>query len=417
MSGLEHDSMATADLPNSSELVQDWAALTTETWAKEVQMEWKLKQRRETLARFRVAKKKKVADMRNERDRLELEVKRRLAALHEAASHTLREEDESNRTSDAVCQLALESDALRNENDEIYEKLQQHKRSRSLILEGLMDMSDTSTEHTTDLNLHEASKQSEWASYPLANEPGWRVLFPNGEPSFYFYPFSRDEFVALYEDSIDDFLFKPLLIHPAGTLFGWAVRDAPLTRRPVDNLVLVRTSFSMRAGFLLEDLDQLVLESDLKWLPLIVTPPNWNDRRRKDVSYQVLQEFETDAYIMACSFPGKVHTRYLHLVRRQPWTLPNGKRATTYFMTIVDSKANARSRTVEEPRDDVVWAREGANMMMVTEVDENTVEIRFEFKAACRDELHARHLFVHWTQFVCRWSQRIMPPKLLEPGE
>lgn len=63
--------------------------------------------------------------MERERDRLEVEAKQRLAALHAAAR---RNPTEDVKTSNAVCRLALESDALRNEKLEIHQKLQQLKR-------------------------------------------------------------------------------------------------------------------------------------------------------------------------------------------------------------------------------------------------------------------------------------------------
>ncbi|OWZ02874.1 hypothetical protein PHMEG_00025491 [Phytophthora megakarya] len=388
-------------------LVADWAVSTTEAWANEVKLEWKKKQRCETLSRFRTTKKKKFADLCRERDRLEIDVKRRLAAL-DAIANTSHGQNSSVLS--AFSRLALECDVLRNDNQETHQKLQQFKRTWSLLQEGLTGIQSSSGACSTPSNLYDASEKSQWVR---VNEPGWRVHFPNNEPSFYFHPFTRQEFDTIYKDSIDEYMVKPQRIELVGSLFGWAVHHAPLTRRLADNTVFAHTKFSMRAGVSVGEVDELVLKADLKWLPLIVTPSNWSDRQRDAISTQVLQEFELDAYILVCNIPGDVHLRYLFLVRRHPHQLPNGKRATTYSMAIADSEANARSRLAAVEHN-VVWANEGSNLLTVTEVDEKTVDIKFEFKAACHDELHARNLFVYWTEFVCRWSERIVPPKLLQ---
>lgn len=407
---------ATADVSASggpSPEIQEWAAETTAAWTKEVKLEWKRMQRRETLLRFRVSKKQQSAEMRCERDQLEREVKRRLAALQESSV-----DKAGSDSTVAVYRLALESEALRNENVEMHQKLQQLKRLSSLVQERLMDANDSPTEHSVDVNVYKASQTSVWVSCRQENEPGWRVYFPNGEPSFHFHQLTRDEFDAIYKASVEDeFMAISQPVHPVGTLFSWTVYHAPLTRNPQDLTLVAHAKFSMRVWFSLDDVDGLVLRSDLKWLPLIVVPLGWNDKRCEAVSTQVLQEFETDAYIMVCNIPGEIHLRYLQLVRRVSQRLQTGKRSVTYAMTIANSRANSRARAAEEPQLDVVWAHGGANVLIVTEVDGKTVDLTFEFKANARDELHARHLFIYWAQFVCRWSERIVPSRLIETGK
>ncbi|POM60380.1 hypothetical protein PHPALM_30773 [Phytophthora palmivora] len=289
------------DAPINSKLVEDWATLTTEAWTNEVKLEWKKKQRCETLARFRSSKKKKFANMCSERDHLEHEVKRRLVALNAIANAERNDAQNASKTS-AICRLGLESDALRNENLEIHHKLQHLKRCWSLIQEGFAVLRDDSDLCSSTLNLYEASEKSQWVSNPRVNEPGWRVRFPNGEPSFYFHPFTRQEFDSMHEHLLDEFHVKLQQIESVecsvGSLFGWTIHHAPLTRRLEDNAIMTHARFGMRAYASMEEVDELVLKSELKWLPLLVTPPNWNDKQREAVSIQVLQEFEMDAYIM-----------------------------------------------------------------------------------------------------------------------
>lgn len=60
VSNFSHTNSVTPDVADISTLIEDWATLTTDAWTKEVQQEWKRKQRCETLARFRVQKKEEV---------------------------------------------------------------------------------------------------------------------------------------------------------------------------------------------------------------------------------------------------------------------------------------------------------------------------------------------------------------------
>ncbi|KAL3667865.1 hypothetical protein V7S43_007415 [Phytophthora oleae] len=401
------------DPENNAKLVEDWAASTTDAWTKEVRLEWRKKQRCATLVRFRVSKKKKFSDMCSKRDHLGILVKQRLATLKTTASIELEDKSSLKNTRNEVCLLALENDALRTENREMYDKLQVLKRTWSLLHEALMGMSGVQNESSIASNLYEASEKSQWVSHQRPNESGWRVFFPNCEPSFYFHPLTREEFDTIYQTSTDELQLRCEHVEPVGRLFSWTVHHAPSVGGISDSSRVACARFTLRAGCSLQDLDDLVLQSELKWLPLVVIPPSWNTRHRDAVSSQVLQKFETDAYIMVSNIPGATHLRYLHLVRRLPRRSFDGRRSITYTMAIVDTCDNARSGVAEEPQLDVDWAKGGSNTLIVTEVDGETVDVEFEFIAACRDQLLVEQHYVYWAQFVCRWSERIFPPKLL----
>ncbi|ETN08837.1 hypothetical protein PPTG_11651 [Phytophthora nicotianae INRA-310] len=400
-------SFSPSDAVTPENLIQDWAISTTEAWTNEVKAEWKRQRRCETLVRFRKQKKKKTANMILERDRLELEVKQRLAALREAVAQ--RSDDgiptKSNKTRDTVCCLALESDALRNENLEMHQRLLQFKRLWSIIDEGLLEVT-TQGLYLNGYNVYEASDRSRWVRQ---TEAGWRVSFPNGEPSFFFEPFLREEFDAMYKKCIEE-LLKPQHIDPAGTLFGWTVNYATNFRSFEDNYIVARARFSKRVRCSLDYVDGVITASDLNGLPLIVTSLG---RERSAVSIQVLQKFEKDAHIMVCNMSGSPNFRYLFLLKREPHLLLDGTRTVAYTMAIVNSNANTRARSAEEPHSEVEWAHEGSNVLLVTEVDDNTVDVKFDFKASCQDDLHARFVCIQWAQFVSRWLQGVDPLALL----
>ncbi|GMF54319.1 unnamed protein product [Phytophthora fragariaefolia] len=400
----------------ASPQLEEWAAETTATWTKQVKAEWRQKKRRETLVRFRAHRKQRSDQLRCDRERLEGEVKRRLAALHAASTIQHQIADRAGQSvSVAVCRLALESELLRNDNVEMHQKLQQLKRLWSLVQEGLVEVTGSPTENSGDVCVYKASQTSVWVSARRReNESVWRVYFPNGEPSIYFQPLTRNEFDEIYRTSIDEFMWMSKQENPVGTLFGWTMYKAPLVRNPRDQTLVAQAKFSMRVRFPLEYVDGLVVKADLKWLPLIVVPPGWNENQRDLVSVQVLQEFETDAYIMVCNIPGDTHLRYLQMIRRLPRRLRNGTRIITYSMAIANSPDNDRAREAEGPRPDVSWVNEGSNVLVVTEVDEKTVDLVFEYRAPTQNELHAQHFFIYWAQFVCRWSARIVLPRLIE---
>ncbi|KAG3094052.1 hypothetical protein PI124_g22232 [Phytophthora idaei] len=86
------------------------------------------------------------------------------------------------------------------------------------------------------------------------------------------------------------------------------------------------------------------------------------------------------------------------------------------MMVIADTKANALSRAAEEPQNDVNWVREGGTFLTFTEADDTSVDVSYDHWTSCEDERHAQLLFIQWTQFICRWSVRIVPSNLLQLG-
>ncbi|ETI31410.1 hypothetical protein F443_21619 [Phytophthora nicotianae P1569] len=157
--------------------------------------------------------------------------------------------------------------------------------------------------------------------------------------------------------------------------------------------------------------------TELALLPLISTPPRWSSLQRDHVSTQLLQEFEKNAYVMACNIPGPVHMRYLYLMRRLPCTVSNGKRRVSFVQVIATTKANERSRSAEALYKEVEWVQEGGTFTTLMEVDERTVDVSYDQWASCHDDHHAQRLFIQWAQFVSRLSQTIEASRLLVPGE
>ncbi|ETN01592.1 hypothetical protein PPTG_17050 [Phytophthora nicotianae INRA-310] len=197
------------------------------------------------------------------------------------------------------------------------------------------------------LTVREASKTSKWVLSPNSGEFGWQVCFPSEEPSFYFHPFTRAEFEDILQLCDETLAADPPHIEVAGSLLGWTVHRASLTRRVEDGSIISHTRFTMRVACSLEELDSVIVSSSLDSWPLIWTPPSWGYKERKQVCCQVLQEFETDAYVLVHDIPGPIRSRYISLARRLP-RQDSGKRSITYVMVIADSEAKSKKCTTDQ---------------------------------------------------------------------
>ncbi|KAH7485274.1 uncharacterized protein KRP23_4328 [Phytophthora ramorum] len=389
---------------------RDWAASTAASWTKEVKEEVRLQRRRQCIARCRARTKLELQQMHQERERLEQQVKQQLAALSEGIAKRAND-DEGIR--DEVYQLALESDALRTEALAIRNQLQQYNRCWSLVHEAAVDCGLSSEEPSSSLPVREASKASKWVSRPPLDGSGWQVYFQDESSSFYFHPFTRKEFDDILKRCDDTLVQDPPRIEVAGSLFGWTVHRAPLTRRTGDGSLVSHVRFTTRVSSSLDALDASIVNSNMKSWLLVVTPPSWGYNERKQASCQVLQAFETDAYVLVQDIPGPLRYRYIYLARRLPRKSRFGERSITYAMVLVDSKADARNHASYQRQRGIEWVKEGGSYVKFTEINSNTVDVRYDHWASCHDELHAQHLFVRWSQFIIGWSQTMSINRLI----
>ncbi|KAK1943042.1 hypothetical protein P3T76_005679 [Phytophthora citrophthora] len=393
--------------------IHDWADSTMKNWSKQAKAEVRRQHRCESMARLRVVKKNELQERRREREELELQVKKSLAVLNEQSLKTAEEDAPTSDLSRSIHRLALESDALRTENGELSEKLQTCERFQSLVQDNAFDIFPVPHEdNCSSSNVYSASKMSPWVPNSSRLDAGWRVKYQNGEPSFHFQPFTKEEFEDAMQLCEDKFgvLRPPMPV--TGRLFGWTVHHAPPTRRQ-DNALVGRVRLSARVNCSFETADEAISPSKFQEWPLLVTPPYWSELQRRRVNLQVLQSFAIDAHVMVCNVPGTVHTRYFQLARRQFNVEANGKRSLTLSLMISDSEENKRIQTAED-QSQVKWIEEGGAYIRIIEVDDNTIDISSDTWAQCEDEQHARHHSIRWTQFVCRWSQTVMATKLLE---
>jgi hypothetical protein len=284
---------------------------------------------------------------------------------------------------------------------------------QSLAQDGLVDVDGWQEPVTNSLNVHEASKRARRKTQHDCKASGWRVHFPRGASSFFFNPFTRDQFDRKIQACYDVFYTNPPYIKQVGSLFGWNLHRAPLARGLDGEPPVTHARFTTRINLSLNAANNILLSFGLSSMPLIATPPSWNRNQQDTVYSEVLQAFEKDAYVVLCNVPGPVSFRFVYLLRRFTRTLADGRRSTTYVMVVADTEANALSRAAEGPEQHVEWVQEGGTFLSVTEAGHKTVDMSYDHWTSCQNDQHAQELFLHWAQFVSRWSQIFTPANLL----
>ncbi|ETO75161.1 hypothetical protein F444_09214 [Phytophthora nicotianae P1976] len=371
----------TDDSTNQFALVQNWAATTTEVSAKEVQQEIRRQKRIETSLRFRARKKKELAQLRAEREYLEQEV-----VIDEEVVR-------------AVCRLAVERDTLRTENIKFQQKIEIFEHFVNQTYEAIQDTSSPKKKSSVSLSVRKASQTAPWTMRVDPNDSGWRVHFPNEEPSFYFTPFTREEYVSKF-NVCEELMARELPFSSIkGRLFGWTVRHAPLVRRTADNSFFAHARFSIRVGWALEDAAAFMNAAPVDAIAILYVAPDGSRPQRDFVSMQVLEEFNRDSFLM--------------LPRGVPGTEANGRRSISYQMVIADTEDNKLNRIAEESQHDVQWISEGGICMKFTQVDDTTIDVTSDHWAICESKRHAQHYFVLWAESACQWSQKVVPRNLL----
>ncbi|KAI9979493.1 hypothetical protein PInf_029359 [Phytophthora infestans] len=249
------------------------------------------------------------------------------------------------------------------------------------------------------LEASEDSTEGEESNLLPSDETGWRV--GEGDTSFYFHPFTRDEVDAEMRRFEVELAGGMPSLSLAGTFLGWGVYHAPLIASTLDGTRLVaRTRVTKRLRCSLDVHTQMSYTKQKDLSPMIVTPIGWGLHQRGKASTHVLQDFDQDTLVFARDIPGpEKRIRYLFQVRRAQWELADGRRKLTASLAIIDSDANRRSRDAEM-QDNVEWATEGGIQVSVTEMDENSIKVACDHWASCESKLHAEYLMIQWTQFA-----------------
>ncbi|KAK1941387.1 hypothetical protein P3T76_007253 [Phytophthora citrophthora] len=354
--------------------------------------ELKKARHRKEMIKFRLNKKNKQKKLIVEHQRLQRDMKVLVDAMKETAAS-------SDGQMDALQELVVERESLRNENLALLEELKRYEKFKSVLLEASED-----------------PMEKEESNLLATDDAGWRVtLDGEGEESFYFHPFTRgqvDAEMQRFETELTDGMAS---LSMAGTFFGWKVYRAPLVASVLDSSRLIaRTRVTKRLRCSLDVHTQMSYTKQKDISPMIVTPIGWGLHHRGATSTQVLQEFDQDSLVFVHNIPGPERSlRYLFQVGRAQWKLLDGRRKLTASLAIIDSDANRRSRDADNTQDRVEWAYEGGIQVSIIEIDEDSIDVTCDHWASCESPQHAEYLMIQWTQFAVWWEQLTVPFNLL----
>eukprot|EP00644_Phytophthora_capsici_P003796 jgi/Phyca11/108803/e_gw1.15.303.1 len=345
---------------------------------------------RKEMIEFRLNKKDKQKKLLAEHQRLERDMKTLVGTMKDTAAS-------SGGSLNALQELVVERESLRNENLALHEELKRYEKFKAVVLEARQD-----------------PMEREESNLLSTSDDGWRVTLDEEEESFYFHPFTREQVDAEMKRFEDELMDAVASLSMAGTFFGWKVYRAPLVASVLDTSRLIaRTRVTKRLRCSLDVHTQMSYTKQKDISPMIITPIGWGLHHRGETSTQVLQEFDQDSIVFVHNVPGPERSlRYLFQVRRAQWKLFNGRRKLTASLVIIDSDANRRSRDAGNSHR-VQWATEGGIQVSITEVDEDSIDVTCDHWASCENTQHAEFMMIQWTQFAIWWEQLTVPSNLL----
>ncbi|ETM46290.1 hypothetical protein L914_08809 [Phytophthora nicotianae] len=245
------------------------------------------------------------------------------------------------------------------------------------------------------------------------DDDGWCVQLPNGAPSFYFSPFTWEEFDDILKNNDVVYAERHPCTATVGKILGWTVDYAPLVRNEAGTSFVAHARFTRRLRCSLDKAHRILPHLDKNVWPVLVTPRSWGCAQIGSICYQPLQNFNENALIMVGNIPGEVHLRYIVLARHTREQRPDGRRVDKYILTVADSAANLRNRQAEGEQENVKWVLQGGTYMTITEVDESTIDVVFDQWAECLNEVHGRELYIDWIRFPVGMEQAVSPARLL----
>ncbi|KAG6954856.1 hypothetical protein JG688_00012151 [Phytophthora aleatoria] len=130
--------------------------------------------------------------MVQEHRRLEETLQRALAAIEQRLGHGAKEQDLITK----IQRLALERELLSSQKADLRAAILPYYKIHQLIKKQGFQVSDQERHECKEKN-RSRIRDSRWIpALPTPDwlKEGWRVHFPNGEPSFFFHPFTHEEF-------------------------------------------------------------------------------------------------------------------------------------------------------------------------------------------------------------------------------
>ncbi|KAG7397079.1 hypothetical protein PHYBOEH_001293 [Phytophthora boehmeriae] len=356
---------------------------------------------RERMVNWRRNKKAQLVDLNHERQRLERELQLRLASVRTSSASVHREF--KSKSQQIFHQVTVETAALKSENLALQEALAQNAKFEELAQQQLQAKDYKHESHyVPPVELEKTASKHQ-------DVLGWRVFFPNDEPSFHFYPFSKAEFENIQKHNGERLKTKNPCVATVGKLFGWTVDYAPLSQG--GSSLVAHARFSRHMHCSLDHIARILPSMDKDTWPVAVAPRSCGRAQSGKVCVQTLQSFETHAHVLVCNIPGDVHLRYIAMARYSREEQADGKRVDTYAIVLVDADPNTGRS--EDSQTEVQWIKKGGTFCTFTEVDETSTDVVYHHWAGCLNESLGRELYIDWIRFAVLMEQYVSPARLL----
>ncbi|KAH7485265.1 uncharacterized protein KRP23_4319 [Phytophthora ramorum] len=377
---------------------------SNELWAAVMREEWRREQQRRRMVRWRQQKKESVASMLQERRVLEKKLYQRLVEARVSADGVVP------RTIDEAFRLStIELASLERENLVLKDTIRQRMKFENMLDHDTREILAPEKQQTSPPKALTKVK-----SVPqIAGKTGWSVQFPSGVPSFYFTPFTREEYDSILDNNDSAYAQRHPCTSTVGKILGWTVNYAPLTPN-ADGTFMAHARFTRRVCCSLDMAERILPRMDKNLWPVLVTPRSWGRVQSGQTHCQVLQNISKNAHIMVTNIPGEVNLRYIALARHTRGRSPEGRRVDKYVITIGDSAMNTLNREAEGAQEDVEWILEGGTYITITEVDDETIDVEFDQWAGCLSKMHGRELYIDWVRFPFGLEQCVSSVRLLK---
>ncbi|KAL3669923.1 hypothetical protein V7S43_005297 [Phytophthora oleae] len=383
------------------------------SWPKELKNQRKLQLHCNRTIRYRYKKEAERKNMHDEYRRLDQELEQRLVDLR--LRGVCVGNGGLNQVQREMQRLVLEREDLREENVTLRQKITQHQKFLRTIKSARTQVIPRPSE--TDFGCGPASVtvrciDSQWQ--PVEEQAGRRVHFPHGRPSFFFHPFTRQEFDAIIGQHDLKTSSVSSQLTSMGQHLGWDVYHGL-----VNNFHgMPRLLGHIRCTKLVErSMDSIMsnMKSDdgvSKW-PIMPTASDVGVSAV--INIQTLQHLDDDKYIIVRDYSGAAKLRYMCLVQRSKIQQINGKRVVKFHYVTGDSKATSRTRDTEfATEDEVSWITEEAGYSLtLVEVSDTLVEVVFD-SLWCHSKDHAQGHFIKFGHIVTRWEQLVTLSNLLK---
>ncbi|ETP02030.1 hypothetical protein F441_20810 [Phytophthora nicotianae CJ01A1] len=381
-------------------------------WPQALKDMRKLELHRRRMARFRNRRAVKKNDMNEEYRRLEQKLEQRLAALHR------NKKCDGNGGIDSVQlqmqQLVLEHESLREEHVKLQQELARFQKLALMIQSARNSvLNDNNVTNSTEMHSEVTVRCIESKWQPVQQQSGFRVHFPQASPSFFFHPFTREEFDDILRCHDKNTARNSSYLAWAGVYLGWKVYHGALT--PGKDFLIAHVRCSKRIHCSIDSMmDRLISQDGSSKWPIMPTARDIGVRA--EINIQTLQKFDEDTYVIVRNYTGGANFRYMCLVQRSEIELLDGKRKFKFYYVLGDSKANARSRDAElTGQDDVQWVTErGGYSLTLSEVDDSSIDLVFDSLGCFKSEEHALGHFTMFGRIVTRWDQLVFASNLLK---